>query len=540
MPAAISTRNWPAPPRWPLYATNRQGPRADTRRDATGRGCHAGRCDDAPMSDSSGDRLGFPAGELRQRTARGVLLNGAVVGGSEFLLVLQGLIVTAILGPELIGLYGAVSATAVTITGLKRVGIDEEFVRQTEADQEEEFQRAFTLDLSLSLLLALVIAAAAPLVALAYGDERLLPLTLAVSYLPIAFSLQAPSWIFHRRMDFLRQRRIQAIVAVVTFAVTVPLVALGVGVWSLVIGPFVANATGVAVAIAQSPYRLRIRRDSRASRRYLRFSGPIFASVLAMLVVLQGQVLAFDVAEGLAAAGFVTLAVTLTRYADRVDRILASTIYPAICAVQGRTETLTEIFVKSNRIGLAWVVPFCGALVLFAPDLVEFVLGNDWEPAVGLLQGLAVATGLGQVGYNWFAFYRAANNPGPQTLESAVVVTSFLLLAVPGLFVWGFDGFVAGRVAGALLTVAVRRRYVKRLLPGVGLLRLAIRGLAPAAGAAGLVLGLRLALWGEREAAQAAVEACLFVAATVGLTWLLERDLFGEAGRYLRAPAPVG
>ena len=75
--------------------------------------------------------------------------------------MIQGLIVTAILGPEAIGLYGAVSATAVTITNLKRVGIDEEFVRQAEAEQEEEFQRAFTLDLSLSVVLAFVIAACA-------------------------------------------------------------------------------------------------------------------------------------------------------------------------------------------------------------------------------------------------------------------------------------------------------------------------------------------------------------------------------------------
>ncbi len=224
------------------------------------------------MADPARDRLGFPADELRQRTSRGALLNGAFVGGAELLLVAQGIIVTAILGPEDIGLYGAVSATAVTITGLKRVGIDEEFVRQAEAEQEEEFQRAFTLDLSLSVVLAFVIAAAAPFVALAYGDDRLLALTLAVSYLPVAFSLQSPTWIFFRRMDFMRQRVLQAIVPVVTFAVTVPLAVAGVGVWSLVIGPFVANATAAVAAIAVSPYRCASggtawrRRDTCASR----------------------------------------------------------------------------------------------------------------------------------------------------------------------------------------------------------------------------------------------------------------------------------
>lgn len=464
------------------------------------------------------------------------------MGGAELLLVAQGLIVTAVLGPEAIGLYGAVSVTAVTIAGLKRVGIDEEYVRQSEVEQEEEFQRAFTLDLSLSVALALVIAAAAPVVALLYGDDRLVALTLAMAYLPVAFSLQAPTWIFFRRMDFLRQRLLQAIVPVGTFAVTIPLVAAGVGVWSLVIGPLVANVVAAAAAIAVSPYRLRLRYDRAARRRYLRFSWPIFVSVVSLLVVLQGQILSFDLAEGLVAAGFITLAATLTRYADRFDQILATTIYPAICALQERPRTLLELFDKSNRLGLAWVIPFCGALVLFAPDLVGFLLGDEWEPAVGLLQGLAVAAGLGQVGYNWFSFYRAAGDSRPQAVESAVMVVGFLVFAVPGLFAWGFDGFVAGRIAGVLAVLVVRRRYVQRLLPGASLERLAARALLPVLGGAAAAMALRAALWGgEREAAQAAAEVLLFTATTAALTWMLERPLLSELRLYVRgAPAPAG
>ena len=38
------------------------------------------------MADPARDRLGFPAGELRERTTRGALLNGAFVGGAELLL----------------------------------------------------------------------------------------------------------------------------------------------------------------------------------------------------------------------------------------------------------------------------------------------------------------------------------------------------------------------------------------------------------------------------------------------------------------------
>jgi hypothetical protein len=122
------------------------------------------------------------------------------------------------------------------------------------------------------------------------------------------------------------------------------------------------------------------------------------------------------------------------------------------------------------------------------------------------------------------------------------MVGSFLLLAVPALFAWGFDGFVGGRIAGVLLMLAVRRHYVRKLLPGVRLGRLAVRALVPVLGAAALVVAVRLALGEGREPAQALAEIVLFVGATTALTWLLERDLLRETGGYLRrapASAPV-
>src|SRR3954447_9103131 len=304
----------------------------------------------ATICGMSDERLAFPRPELRRRTARGAIVNGLFLGGAEALVLGQGLIVTVLLGPSAIGLYGIVTTTAMTIVALKRVGIDEAFVQQSEEGQEEEFQRAFTLELALSTGFALLIAACAPLVAEVYGDDRLLWLTLAVAYLPVAFALQAPQWIFFRRMDFLRQRMLQAVIPVVTFCVTVPLAASGVGVWSLVIGPLVGNVAGIAAALSISPYPLRLRFDADARRRYFAFSWPIFVNSMALLVVAQGQVLAFTLDGGLTAAGYITLALTLTRYADRADQIVATTIYPAICAVRDRLPTLEELFVKSNRL----------------------------------------------------------------------------------------------------------------------------------------------------------------------------------------------
>ena len=483
------------------------------------------------------DELAFPRNELRQRTVRGAIVNALFMGGAEATVLAQGLIVTILLGPRDIGLYGIVTTTAMTVVALRRVGIDEAFVQQRESNQEEEFQRAFTLELMIGGAFSLILAISAPIVAVVYGDWRLLPLMLGVSYLPTAFALQAPTWVFFRRMDFLRVRVLQTMVPVISFCVTVPLAAAGVGVWSLIIGPFVGSVAGVVAALAASPYRLRLRFDRSAQARYLRFSWPVFVSSAALLIVQQGQILAFKLDGGLAAAGYITLAFTLTRYADRADQIVTTTIYPAICLVRDRVSTLQEIFVKSNRVGLMWALPFCIGLVLFAPDLIRFVIGQaKWHPAVLLIQGLAGAAAIQQLGYNWFSFYRARGDSSRQAVESAVMFVTFLGLAIPALFIWGSGGYVAGRIASALIVLVVRRHYVVRLLPRARLIALGARGAAPVAVAAIADLGLRALLWqGPRTAAQAAVEVVVFVGLTALVTWAAERRLITELVQQVRA-----
>src|SRR5205807_1909264 len=136
-----------------------------------------------PAALEESPQLAFPRHELRARTVRGALINAVFMGGSEALVLAQGLIVTVLLGPKAIGLYGIVTTTAVTVAALRRVGIDEAFVQQREQDQQAEFQRAFTLELVVGAAFSLVLLALAPVVAVAYGDDRLLWLMAAVAYL---------------------------------------------------------------------------------------------------------------------------------------------------------------------------------------------------------------------------------------------------------------------------------------------------------------------------------------------------------------------
>jgi O-antigen/teichoic acid export membrane protein len=475
--------------------------------------------------------------DLRARTVRGAAITAVFIVGIDAIVAAQGLVVTRLLGPKAIGLYGLVGVTVTTILTLKRVGIDEAFVQQETDDPEREFQHAFTLELALSAVLALVIVVLAPILAIGYGESELLWLALASAYLPVAFALLAPLWIFFRRMDYAKQRSLQVIQPVVSIAVTLPLAATGFGVWSLVVGPAAGYLAAVLVSLRVSPYRLALRFDRAIARRYMVFSGWVFVALLASVAVAQGQVIAFKVDGGLVAAGYITLAATVTRYVDRADQIVTATIYPAIVAIRGRADSLQELFEKSNRATLLWVLPFTCGLVLFAPDLVEFVLGGDWRPARVLLQGLAVAGLLQHLGFNWFAFYRAHGDPRPPALEAMTGTVAFGLLGIGGLVLWGTDGFVWGRIAAVAVALLVRWRFIRELLPQARVAPLVGPALLPLAVAAAASLALRLALWGgERTVVQAIAEVVLFSGIYLaGAAWR-ERPLVAEL---LRAVRPV-
>ena len=487
------------------------------------------------------ERFHSPRSELRHRTLRGVVVTGVFLVAIDALVLVQGLLVMRLLGPTKIGLYGLVSTAVIALIALKRIGIDEAFVAQNEPDQEAEFKYAFTLELILAGAMTVLICALAPLVALLNSDSHATALMISLAYLPLAFALQAPLWIFFRRMDYRRQRSLQAIQPLVGLLVTVPLAYATRSVWSLVIGQVAGYFVAVAVTLAVSPYRIGLRFDRAVARRYMRFAVPVFVTVVAAMVVIWGQVAALDLYGGYKAAGYIFVAVSLTRYVDRADQIITSTIYPVICAIQDSPAALRELYVKSNRATLMWVLPYAAAIVLFAPDLVQFVIGREYHGAIVLLQGLAVVGAVTQLGFNWFSFFRARNQTRPPAIEAVVGGVAFLVLCVAGLAAYGFEGFVVGRIAAALIALAVRRYFTRTLLPGIGYASLLAPAIVPLGIAVTASLALRAATWGgARTLLEAIAELVIFAGVYVALVLRREEELVAELVTSVRSSRGVG
>jgi O-antigen/teichoic acid export membrane protein len=395
------------------------------------------------------------------------------------------------------------------------------------------------MEAAMTSIFTVVVALAIPLIGLAYGQWKIVAPALVMLLACPAVVLQTPVWVHYRSMEFAKQRTLQAIDPVLGFIVMVALAVAGLGYWALVIGT-VAGAWGAAVVcVAKSPYPIRLRYDRGTLRDYYRFSWPLFLGQGARFLNVQVYLLTGTRVLGLAGVGYVTLASQISNYTNKVDQILASTMYPAVCAVRERRDLLFESFVKSNRLALLWGIPFGVGVALFAGDLVQFGIGEHWVPAVGIISVFGLIAAVNHLAYNWDDYFRALDDTRPVAVWAWANLATTLVATLPLLLVFGLDGFAAGMVVNTLVSLVVRVRYLMRLFPGFEMLRHAARAAAPTVPAAAAVLIMRqLPMSDHKTLAMALVELTTFVVVTGVATAALERSLVREVVGYLR-PAAV-
>lgn len=483
-------------------------------------------------------------GRLRSRTARGSIVNGSFMIALNLLGMLKGVAAAAFLTTTEYGVWGILLITLTGLITLKRVGVSDKFIQQDEVDQERAFQRAFTNDLIVSAVLSLILVMTVPLLVLAYGERDLAAPAFVLALVIPALALQAPIWVFYRRMQFVKQRTLQSIDPFVSFVLTVAFAVAGFGYWSLVVGTVIGAWAAAVAAMIACPYPLRLSFDRSSLRSYVSFSWPLFLVAITAVVMAQASLFVGNLAFGLAGVGAIALAGQVSLYTTKLDSIVSQTLYPAICAAKDRLGVLQEAFLKSNRIALLMGIPFGIGIFLFTPDLISFGIGEKWRPAEGLIQVTGAIAAINQIGFNWNTFYQARGETRPTAVAALVMLAGFSMLALPLLAAEGLTEYGIGMAVATLMLIGVRMHYLRRLFPELSFLGHAVGSLAPTAIAVLAVGAIRVAVDG-RTLGLALFELAVFVL-TVGLATLVQhRSLVREMVGYLRSrpelrtPAPA-
>lgn len=504
------------------------------------------------MSDAAGDvrvpeqapdqasgRFELEGRSLREHAARGTVVNTVFLSALSGLTLVRGFLLAGLMTPDDYGVWGILIVSLGTIGWLKQVGIDDRYIQQEGPDQELAFQQAFTLEALFNGLLGVTLAIAIPIMATVYDEPRIVAPGVALLFLLPAVTLQVPLWVLYRRMQFLEQRRLQAIDPAVSFVVAIALAAAGAGYWAWIGAALAGSWAAALLAVRASPYPLRFRWSPGAAKSYARFSVPLVVASVGGIVIAQGSVLAGQAALGLAGVGAITLASQVASFSNRVDDIISETLYPAVCAVVDRTDVLFESFVKSNRVALMWALPCGFGVALFAQPLVDHVIGSRWSEAVLPLQAFGVSAAIGHLGFNWSAYVKATGNTRPLAVHSVLCAAGFLAGGLPLILLLGFAGYAASVLGLVAVSLVVRAIYLRRLFPGFHLGRHAVRALLPSVPPSAAVLAVRAIMPGPASAWESALELAGFLVLGLLVTVVAERPLIAEVLGYLRSKPTV-
>jgi O-antigen/teichoic acid export membrane protein len=477
---------------------------------------------------------------LRIRAARGTIVNAVFLTSVNSLALVRGFLVAGFLSTTQYGVWGVVLVVLATLQFLRQIGIGDKYIQQDEPDQALAFRKAMTFELGLAAVALVAGLVLVPVLAAIFGTPRIVAPALVALLVVPAYALQAPLWIFYREMDFVRQRKLQAIDPVLGFAIAVVLLVAGAGYWALIVGIVVGAWAGALVSVRACPYELGLAFDRETLRAYASFSWPLVLAGGAAVVVGQGLLIVGEAKLGLGGVGIIALASVISQYSDRADQAITQTIYPTICAVKDRADLLYEAFVKSNRLALMWGAPFGFGLALFAEDLVQFAIGERWRPGVGLMQAIGIAVAVHQIGFNWDAFYRALGRTKPVGVAAGIAIAAFIGIALPLLAADGLRGLALATLLVEGVNFAVRMLYLRRLFPSFGFIRHTARALLPSLPAVAAVVGVRLIAGEETTLLAALALLALYVLVTMAATAVLERRLLREIVAYLRRRPTVG
>jgi O-antigen/teichoic acid export membrane protein len=482
-------------------------------------------------------RAEMGGGSLRRRVVGGTVVNAVYLVSVNALTIVQGILLARLLGAGEYGLWGLLAISFGTLLALGGIGLNDKYIQQDHPDQQAAFEIAFTLQAMLVGLFTVLALIAIPLFALLYDEPQILvPGLLLAAAMPL-IALQTPMWVYYRRMDFVKQRLLQSVGPVVTFAITVPLAFAGFGFWSLVVGTIAGSLATSIMAVLYSPYKLRFRYERGTIREYASFSWPLFAGSISLVLMFQVPITVASREIGVAAVGAIAFCSQLSQYTRRVDDIVTHAMYPAICAVKNQRDLLFESFSKSNRMALLWGFPLGVGAALFAPAAVPRVLGQSWEFAVPLLQILAITAALNQIGFNWTAFAQARGETRVLALGAFSAMIGTIAVGVPLLLSHGITGFGVGILVGTLAAMTVRVVYLVTMFPARKIALHVARSFLPTLPAAAVILAEREVLGLDDSLARLVVESAVFIALVAAATWLTESRLLREATGYLRQRA---
>lgn len=423
---------------------------------------------------------------MHLKAIRGVPWTVAAYGANKGVNVLTTVVLARLIAPSDFGLIALANLAISLLSFVKDMGLGGTVVLRQDLDRRQ-LGTALSMMTLVSIALAILAGAAAPYIADFFGEPRLAGVLAATAAMLLISGFSTfYEVLLQREMEFRRRFVAISLQSATIAAVSIPVAALGGGVWSLVAGQVVALLVfGVAV-FSLAPYRVRPTLIPSEVAALFRTGSGFLLQNVSLFARQNIDYIVVGRAFNASIVGFYSMAyrlcdLTYWAIADPVARVT----FPSFARTHGEGGDVRGSFLAVCRLIALVACPIGVLASAAAAPFTLFVFGERWAPMIGVLQVLGLWAAIRPVDGTLTWFLNSIGHARVVGIYSLVVllplIPMFILAGSSGSVVWVAAVVVADAVVSfSFLAIVVRRRGGVSLADQWRSLRPAVLGCVPA------------------------------------------------------------
>jgi lipopolysaccharide exporter len=318
---------------------------------------------------------------LGESIARGAAWVTMLRFSDRFIGLVSTIILARLLTPSDFGVVAISMSFYGLVEVFSRMGLETVLVQKKNITKND-YNTAWTLNLSLSLIAAIILAISSSKIGEFYNSEDIRYITLSVSFLFILNGLKNIGTVdFQKFMTFEKEFKLFMLPKILSFFITIPLAFTLRSFWALVIGSIAWKTLETINSYLMHPHRPKL--CLKKWRELINFSKWLVISNLFRFAHFRSPEMIIGKIVSPHAAAIFSLANEISAILTReVVASLNRAIYPAYSKVSGDLYELRKLYVNSIQFIYLIVIPVGVGLSLVAEDFVPIFLGDQWFNAI--------------------------------------------------------------------------------------------------------------------------------------------------------------
>lgn len=427
---------------------------------------------------------------VRGRLAMGSLWTAGIRVFINLLGAANTLVLARLLTPSDFGLVTIATIVFTIVNAFTELSLASALI-QHHAPTRRHFDTAWTLNVMRALIVAIILFCSAHIIAILFGDNRLILITYALAITSLVGGMANPKMVeFRRRLSFHQEMLVALANKLAGLIVAITIALIFRTYWAIVFGLMAAQITGTLLSYLLIPYLPRF--SITHWRSLFSFSSWLALSSGFNAINYQADQLMVGGILGTAPLGQYTVGNNLASLPVRESTTpLSYVLFPAFSKVQNDKPRLRDMYYRAQQLMVSIALPVGVGFALVAEPLVHLVMGPEWSSASLVIQILSTIFALHALSMPLTPLAMGIARTRLLFKRDVVNLVVRYPLIFAGLLSGGLLGLLLARCVSGLFAVLLDM-YLARMLVQASLFR-QIRNSARAYAA---TLAMMLSIWG--------------------------------------------